>query len=132
MSTLARVCMVLAFIPVVLGLFIAVVGMEALGWLFGIGVDGEPTMRSAVRFLGACFAGFGVIMWVGARRREWHWLLLVIGGVTLIAGVAARGLSFAVDGVPTQLAAVLALAELLSGVLFVILGWWSRPTGLDS
>jgi hypothetical protein len=110
--------------PLGLGAYVMVTGLSGFWVAFGLAgaPPSEPTLDSAVRFLGANFFGMGLLLTWASRRVDERTVPIRIFVVTAVLGASARLVSVAQVGRPKLLTEALIAVELS----IVALGLWQR------
>jgi hypothetical protein len=125
MRSFTAVLKVLGAITVAVGLlhmFLALHADATLGARLPAEVVADPVLDSQNRFFGACFAGYGALLFLcAADLRRYAMVLNIAIGFVFLGGVL-RLLSMALHGLPTPQVIGLTVIELIAPLLLL----WQR------
>jgi hypothetical protein len=124
MQWLKTVVQILCLLPLITGAMDLVMGarvLNAAGAALSVEALSDPILNSQIRFWGAIWFGFGVVLWVVARDLHGNalWFRLLCG-VLLISGIG-RAVSMLQFGLPSP---PLIGATVIELVGIPLLLWW--------
>lgn len=95
---------------------------------YGVTIGDDANLLSELRAPGANLAALGALIAAGAVWRRWAPAAAILGAAVFLAFAAGRGLSMALDGMPSDALLAAALIELVIGALcLLVLAQERRP-----